>query len=197
MNERSRSWTKALACPSVRIGPRPATTSHDMAQKGKQAIHHQLRVRQPSEGGVTRSPNPRDVAPQTRPTLSVAPLGSRSGREPETSSTAKTPRRKQNRNTASSKSLFLSESKINTSQNQTVHWTATALSCPGRGGGDPSTRACWPPLPASRLTAVKPTPGANCKLLQLLQAADGAGRTTTTNQQQAIPLPPTTQAPRL
>lgn len=119
------SWTKAPTCAARTLW---ATTGHDTAQQGKQAIRPSPAPGSNAFGGQrTRSnmiPQPTSCGTcLARPFMGYgleggvhSPLGSRSRREPETSSTAKTPRRKQNRNAASSKSLFLSASKINTSQ---------------------------------------------------------------------------------
>lgn len=91
-------------------------------------------------------PQPTSCGTLARPFMAGPfPLGSRSRREPETSSTAKTPRRKQNRNTASSKSLFLSASKINTSQPGQSIGPLLRSAPRGPGGHDLSTRPVGPP----------------------------------------------------
>lgn len=105
-------------------------------------------------------PQPTSCGTLARPFMAGPfPLGSRSRREPETSSTAKTPRRKQNRNTASSKSLFLSASKINTSQPGLSIGPLLRSAPRGRGGHDLSTRPVGPPPGFSSVypsTAAKP-----------------------------------------
>lgn len=132
-------------------------------------------------------PQPTSCGTLARPFMAGPfPLGSRSRREPETSSTAKTPRRKQNRNTASSKSLFLSASKINTSQPGLSIGPLLRSAPRGRGGHDLSTRPVGPPPPRfSNCVPVhsrKTTPGA---AVCCCFAADGAG--SSTNQQTRSP----------
>lgn len=193
--------------------PRPATTWPRKESKPSihPSIHHQLRVRTPSEYSGGRSneiPQPTSCGTYPYPsylvTLSLCPflgsigdstpLGSRSRREPETSSTAKTPRRKQNRNTASSKSLFLSASKINTSQNQQSIGPRLPSAPPAEGA---ATRQPGLVRRISLHPVSQPQnhTWCNCHLLQLMQAADGADNTT--NQQQASPLPPPPSPPAL
>lgn len=112
-------------------------------------------------------PQPTSCGTLARPFMAgPLPLGSRSRREPETSSTAKTPRRKQNRNTASSKSLFLSASKINTSQPGQSIGPLLRSAPRGRGGHDLSTRPVGP-----RVFQVLPSTAAEPHLVQQTAAA--------------------------
>lgn len=139
-------------------------------------------------------PQPTSCGTLSRPFMGgSSPLGSRSRREPETSSTAKTPRRKQNRNTASSKSLFLSASKINTSQPRQSIGPSLPSAPPAEGA-----TTCQPGLLAPRVslcctfpsTAAKPHLVRLLLLLLLLLAADGAGTTTTNGQDLPTTNPP-------
>lgn len=167
-------WTTKLLLDKDPRVCRPYALGHDRPRhcpEGK-AGHPSItssgfeRLRRAAGGRSNMIPQPTSCGTLAHPFMGgSSPLGSRSRREPETSSTAKTPRRKQNRNTASSKSLFLSASKINTSQPDQSIGPSLRSAPPAEGA-----TTCQPGLLAPRfsLYCTFPSTAAKPNLVQLL-----------------------------